>query len=78
MRGNSLLGLAILAGTMIQLAGCIHISSDPIHVIADVNVNVRVDRQLDQFFAFEDKYPRPATQPATTQAAANSEYGRSL
>jgi hypothetical protein len=38
----------------------------PIHITVDVNV--RVDRELDQFFAFEDeaKSAAPATRPATT------------
>jgi hypothetical protein len=39
---------------------------DPIHITADVNVNVRVERQLDDFFSFEQKYTS-TTQPAATQ-----------
>jgi hypothetical protein len=35
----------------------------PIHITVDVNV--RVDRQLDQFFSFEDE-AKPTTRPATT------------
>ena len=39
----------------------------PIHITVDVNV--RVDRQLDQFFSFEEEAKKPATQPATTTTA---------
>ena len=46
----------------------------PIHIIADVNVNVRVERELDNFFSFENKYQQasstqPATQPRAPGAA---------
>jgi hypothetical protein len=42
------------------------IKVEPIHITADVNVNVRVERQLDDFFSFEQKYTS-TTQPAATQ-----------
>ena len=36
----------------------------PIHITVDVNV--RIDRELDEFFAVEEELPpAPATQPAT-------------
>ena len=35
----------------------------PIHIVHDINI--RVDRQLDEFFAFQE-------QPATTQPATNA------
>jgi len=47
------------------------IKIEPIHVIVDVNV--RVDRQLDQFFNFEDQAnstTQPASQPAPQAAPA--------
>lgn len=58
---------------LIGASGCIHVSSDPIevkpiHIVADINL--RIDRQLDDFFSFEQKYasaPGAATQPSTTQ-----------
>ena len=31
----------------------------------DMTVTLKVDRELDQFFDFEKKYPQPATQPTT-------------
>jgi hypothetical protein len=80
---RALLGV-LGAGTAMTSASCLHVSSDPIevkpiHVVVDVNV--RVDRQLDEFFAFEQKYQQPtsATQPSasslspprTTQSVAS-------
>jgi hypothetical protein len=50
-----------------------HRVEGPIHMVVDVNL--RVDRQLDEFFEFEEELPttrptiaatQPATQPATT------------
>jgi|1185.fasta_scaffold1158101_2 hypothetical protein len=58
------------AGLLALPAGCVHVSSDPIrvepiHIVADINL--RIDRQLDDFFAFENKYQGPATTQSTTQ-----------
>ena len=73
---------AVLAGVPLILASCnkfevAHRVEGPIHMVVDVNL--RVDRQLDEFFEFEDELPAtrpsvartqpttlPATQPATT------------
>ena len=40
---------------------------EPIHMIVDVNV--KVDRELDRFFDFEQQDAAATTQPATTPAA---------
>jgi hypothetical protein len=37
------------------LGGCIHVKMDPIEVHATVDVNVKVDRALDDFFGDLDK-----------------------
>lgn len=37
------------------LAGCIHVKMDPIQVHAVVDVNVKVDKALDDFFGDLDK-----------------------
>lgn len=37
------------------LGGCIHVKMDPIQVHATVDVNVKVDRALDDFFGDLDK-----------------------
>ena len=60
--------LALLAG----VPGCVHVSSDPIHIVADINVNVRVEQKLNDFFSFEQKYAGPSTtQSASTQPTAS-------
>jgi hypothetical protein len=46
---------------------------EPIHITVDVNV--RIDRELDQFFAFEEQIPpttSPTTKPATTTTKSNA------
>jgi hypothetical protein len=65
-----------LIGLGAVTASCLHVSSDPIevkpiHIVADINL--RVDRELDEFFAFQSKYQPPGTMPATlptTQAVS--------
>lgn len=37
------------------LSGCLHVKMDPIQVNAVVDVNVKVDRALDDFFGDLDK-----------------------
>jgi len=39
----------------VLLGGCIHVKLDPVQVHATVDVNVRVDRALDDFFGDLDK-----------------------
>ena len=72
---NKTFGLG-LAGLTCLLSSCATvevkpIKVEPIHVVVDVNV--RVERQLDQFFAFEDQSPgtQPSTIPTTVESAAS-------
>lgn len=37
------------------LGGCIHVKMDPIQVHATIDVNVKVDKALDDFFGDLDK-----------------------
>jgi len=66
-------GGLILAGlTLAGAGGCLKIKSDPvevkpIHITMDVNVNVKVDRQLDNFFGDVD-----AARSAGTDAEAET------
>ena len=39
----------------------------PIHITVDVNV--RIDRQLDEFFAFEEEVETPAAGPTSAPSA---------
>ncbi len=46
------------------LAGCIHVSMDPIKVHAVVDVNVKVDRALNDFFGDLDQKSTVITAPS--------------
>ena len=39
----------------VALSGCVHVTMDPIEVHAVVDVNVKVDKALDDFFGDLDK-----------------------
>ncbi|WP_221029821.1 hypothetical protein [Actomonas aquatica] len=48
--------LSLLAAVpCLFLAGCVHVKMDPIQVHAVVDVNVKVDRALDDFFGDLDR-----------------------
>ena len=66
-----------LAAAATLLPACAHVKVDPIevkpiHIVHDINI--RVDRQLDEFFAFQEKMAA-TTQPGTTQPAAAQTAG---
>lgn len=44
------------------------IKVEPLHVTVDLNVTLRIDRQLDEFFAYE-KQAAPAKPPVEPPAA---------
>ena len=43
------------AAVLVLAGGCVHVKIDPIEVRAVVDVNVKVDRALDDFFGDLDK-----------------------
>jgi hypothetical protein len=45
----------LLLAVLPVLGGCIHVKLDPIQVHATLDVNVKVDRALDDFFGDLDK-----------------------
>ena len=53
-----LLPIAVVAG------GCIHVTMDPIQVHATIDVNVKVDKALDDFFGDLDKKSTTVATPA--------------
>lgn len=55
----------ILLGCAGLLSGCLHVKLDPIEVNATVNVNVKVDRALDDFFGDIDKKSTTINTPET-------------
>jgi hypothetical protein len=69
----AVIGLALIIGP----AACSpHVTVEPIevkpiHIIHDINI--RVDKQLDDFFAFQEQ--GSTTQPATTAAARQTAAG---
>jgi hypothetical protein len=77
MRPAALKVVPVLAAAVL-LPACAHVKVDPIevkeiHIVHDVNI--RVDKQLDDFFAFQDQHPtttQPATVPTTKQAAVET------
>jgi hypothetical protein len=51
-------------GCTVLLAGCIHVKLDPVQVHATVDVNVKVDRALDDFFGEIDRKSTTVLTPA--------------
>ncbi len=53
------------------LPACIHVAVDPIYIKADIDIKVKIDRELEDFFSNVDKKAAaiaPATNPATHPA----------
>ena len=68
--------LATSAAAMALLpVGCARVKVDPIevktiHIVHDINI--KVDRELDEFFAFQERAGVAATAPATTAPATTA------
>ena len=67
--------LAAAAILSVVAAGCtptvkVKHEVEPIHVTADINI--RVDRQLEDFFAYQDQQHNASTQPATAPTASTA------
>ncbi len=54
----------LVAATALALGGCVHVKLDPVQVHAIVDVNVKVDRALDDFFGDLDKKSATIAEPA--------------
>ena len=52
------------------LSGCIHVKMDPIEVHAVVDVNVKVDKAVDDFFGDLDKKSTTVATPGTSRIVA--------
>jgi hypothetical protein len=50
-----MLRLLFFVSSIASLAGCIHVKMEPIEVHATIDVNVNVNRALDDFFGDLDK-----------------------
>lgn len=53
-----------IAAWALILGGCVHVKLDPVQVHAIVDVNVKVDRALDDFFGDLDKKSATIAEPA--------------
>jgi hypothetical protein len=49
------LPVLITLALLVPMSGCLHVKMDPIQVHATVDVNVRVERALDDFFSDLDR-----------------------
>jgi hypothetical protein len=66
------IGLVLIVGP-VACAPRVHvdpIAVKPIHIVHDINI--RVDKQLDEFFAFQEQ-GAATTQPATNTAASTTQ-----
>lgn len=67
------LELATSLAAVVVIGGCAHkvdvqpIKVEPIHMTVDINI--KVDRELDRFFDYEDENLTPSTQPSGVPAA---------
>jgi hypothetical protein len=61
---------------LLSVAACARVAVEggekPIHIVLDVNV--RVARELDNFFDFEDKHPVAASQPQGAAAVTTTTH----
>ena len=70
---------ALAAGATGLLSGCVRATVDPIEVKPihiTMDVNIRIERQLENFFAFEDKLLTGSGSPATAPAAPRTDAGQ--
>ena len=55
---------ALVAALLLAGAGCLHVKTDPVEVHMTVDVNVKVDRALDDFFGDLDRRSTTIETPA--------------
>ncbi len=60
------LRILLLALALAGSSGCLHVKMDPIQVNAVVDVNVKVDRALDDFFGDIDRKSTTINTPTAT------------
>ena len=54
----------LFAVLLLPWAGCLHVKTDPVEVHMTVDVNVKVDRALDDFFGDIDRRSATIATPA--------------
>ena len=63
----SMLRRLLCLSCVLFLVGCIHVKVEPVHATLDVNVNVRVDKALDDFFGDLDKKSTTLSKPSAAK-----------
>jgi hypothetical protein len=72
IRSTPRLLLAAALGALIMLGGCTHrvqlepIQIEPIYITLDINL--KIDRELDSFFDFEEQTP-PTAEPGSAETS---------
>jgi hypothetical protein len=64
MPPRTLRSCVLAAVSLFAFAGCIHVKVDPVEVHATLDVNVKVDKALDDFFGDLDKKSSTISTPA--------------
>lgn len=52
---------------LLLFAGCIHVKVDPVEVHATLDVNVKVDKALDDFFGDLDQKSTTLSKPSSSK-----------
>jgi hypothetical protein len=53
----------------LALAGCVHVKMDPIEINANININVRLEKALEDFFGDLDAKSATIAEPAAGTTA---------
>ena len=57
----------LVLSCLFLFGGCVHVKVDPVEVHATLDVNVKVDKALDDFFGDLDKKSTTLSTPATAK-----------
>ncbi len=82
MKAAAIISMTTMSGAMLLATSCVHVATDPIEVKPihiTLDVNIRIQKDLDNFFAFEEdvlKNPggvKTSAPPALTPAPVSNE-----
>ena len=59
----------LLAASALPLAGCITVEVKPIYATLDINLRVKIERELDDVFSYEKDLRKPAGATAPSSKA---------
>jgi hypothetical protein len=62
-----MLSRCLVLGSLVLFGGCIHVKVDPVEVHATLDVNVKVDKALDDFFGDLDKKSTTLSAPSAAK-----------